>query len=165
METIEHKINDTFYLEDGTKLEVVKSVLNCKGCYFFNDKDKSCNKTKDIICSAPRRKDKEFVIFKQIKNDKSFWSVIRKIKFKLKINKMRTFIILVLLVITALLVKVCILDNRVNTLEYKNAKLHLMIDDVVNYSDSTADTGEFDEFIDSPQGKRFFTNYRNLYDK
>ena len=70
-----------------------------------------------------------------------------------------------LLAITALLVRVCILDNRINTLEYKNAKLHLMIDDVVNYSDSTADTGEFDEFIASPQGERFFNNYHKLYDK
>lgn len=78
---------------------------------------------------------------------------------------MKAFIIFVLLVIIALLVKICILDNRVNTLEYKNAKLHLMIDDVVNYADSTADTGEFDEFVASPQGERFFTNYRNLYDK
>lgn len=78
---------------------------------------------------------------------------------------MRTFIILVLLAITALLVRVCILDNKINTLEYKNAKLHLMIDYVVNYADSTADTGEFDEFVASPQGERFFTNYREIYDK
>ena len=70
-----------------------------------------------------------------------------------------------LLVIIALLVRVCILDNRVNTLEYKNTKLHLMIDDVVNYSDSTADTGAFDEFIASLQGERFFDNYHKLYYK
>ena len=73
---------------------------------------------------------------------------------------MRTFIMLMLLAITVLLMRV-----RINALEYKNAKLHLMIDDVVNYSDSTADTGEFDEFIASPQGERFFTNYREIYDK
>lgn len=78
---------------------------------------------------------------------------------------MKTFIILVLLAITALLVRVCILENKVTVLEYKNAKLHLMIDDVVNYADSTADTGEFDEFVASPQGERFFTNYREIYDK
>lgn len=78
---------------------------------------------------------------------------------------MRTFIIFVLLAITALLVRVCILDNRINTLEYKNAKLQLMVEDVVNYADSTADTGEFDEFINSPQGERFFDNYHKLYDK
>lgn len=40
-----------------------------------------------------------------------------------------------------------------------------MVEDVVNYSDSTADTGEFDEFIVSPQGERFFNNYHKLYDK
>lgn len=69
METIEHKIGDIFYLEDGTKLEVVKATCNCRGCYFFNDKDNRCSRTKDIVCSAPRRKDKEFVIFKQIKDN------------------------------------------------------------------------------------------------
>lgn len=78
---------------------------------------------------------------------------------------MRTFIICVLLAIVTLLIKICILDNKITVLEYKNAKLHLMIDNVVNYSDSTADTGEFDEFIASPQGERFFDNYRKLYDK
>lgn len=65
-----------------------------------------------------------------------------------------------LLAITVLLMRV-----KINTLEYKNAKLQSMIEDVVNYSDSTADTGEFDEFIASPQGERFFDNYRKLYDK
>lgn len=78
---------------------------------------------------------------------------------------MKTFIIFVLLAITALLMRVCILDNRINTLEYKNVKLQLMVEDVVNYADSTADTGEFDEFITSPQGERFFDNYHKLYDK
>ena len=73
---------------------------------------------------------------------------------------MRTFIMLMLLAITVLLMRV-----KINTLEYKNAKLQRMIEDVVNYSDSTADTGEFDEFIASPQGERFFNNYRKLYDK
>ena len=69
METIEYKIGDTFCLEDGTKLEVVKSTCNCKDCYFFNSKNNICSRTKDIICSAPRRKDKEFVIFKQVKDN------------------------------------------------------------------------------------------------
>lgn len=69
MEIIERKIGDTFYLEDGTKLEVVKSTCNCKDCYFFNSKNNICSRTKDIICSAPRRKDKEFVIFKQVKDN------------------------------------------------------------------------------------------------
>ena len=78
---------------------------------------------------------------------------------------MKSFIIFILVAIIILLIRICILDNRVRVLEYKNAKLQLMIKDVVNYSDSTSDTGEFDEFIGSPQGERFFNNYRNLYDK
>ena len=78
---------------------------------------------------------------------------------------MKSFIIFILISIIILLIRICILDNRVRVLEYKNAKLQLMVEDVVNYSDSTADTGEFDEFIASPQGERFFNNYRKLYDK
>ena len=78
---------------------------------------------------------------------------------------MRTFLICALLAILIILSKILILDNRVRVLEYKNAKLQLMVEDVVNYSDSTSDTGEFDEFIASPQGERFFNDYRNLYDK
>lgn len=69
MEIIEYKIGETFCLEDRTKLEVVKATCNCKDCYFFNSKNNICSRTKDIICSAPRRKDKEFVIFKQIKDN------------------------------------------------------------------------------------------------
>ena len=78
---------------------------------------------------------------------------------------MKSFIIFILVAIIILLIRICILDNKVRDLEYKNAKLRFMIEDVVNYSDSTADTGEFDEFIASPQGERFFNNYNKLYDK
>ena len=78
---------------------------------------------------------------------------------------MKAFIIFILVAIIILLIRICILDNGVRILEYDNAKLRFMIEDVVNYSDSTADTGEFDEFIASPQGERFFNNYRKLYDK
>lgn len=78
---------------------------------------------------------------------------------------MRKFLIFNLVVILIILVRLYILDNKVRDLEYKNAKLQFMIEDVVSYSDSTADTGEFDEFIASPQGERFFDNYSKLYDK
>ena len=78
---------------------------------------------------------------------------------------MKSFIIFILIAIIILLIRICILDEKVQTLEYNNAQLNLMIDNVVNYSDSTADTGEFDEFIASPQGERFFNNYNKLYDK
>ena len=69
------------------------------------------------------------------------------------------------LILIILLIKISNLNNKIEVLEYKNTKLQLMVKDVVNYSDSTADTGEFDEFIASPQGERFFNNYRKLYDK
>ena len=78
---------------------------------------------------------------------------------------MKSFIIFILVAIIILLIRICILDNRVRDLEYENTKLRFMIEDVVNYSDSTADTGEFDKFIASPQGERFFNNYHKLYDK
>ena len=78
---------------------------------------------------------------------------------------MKAFIIFILVAIIILLIRICILDNRIQVIEYENAKLRFMIEDVVNYSDSTADTGEFDEFIASPQGERFFNNYHKLYDK
>lgn len=78
---------------------------------------------------------------------------------------MKTSIISILLLIIILLIYICIINNRIQDLKYKNDKLQLMVEDVVNYSDSTADTGEFDEFINSPQGEKFFTNYREIYDK
>ena len=78
---------------------------------------------------------------------------------------MRKFLIFNLTIILIILVRLYILDNKVRDLEYENTKLRFMIEDVVNYSDSTADTGEFDEFIASPQGERFFNNYNKLYDK
>ena len=67
MKIIEHKIGETFCLEDGTKLEVVKSTCNCKGCYFF--KDKRCAGIQYMMCSPLRREDKEFIIFKQVKDN------------------------------------------------------------------------------------------------
>ena len=70
MEIIEHKIGETFCLEDGTKLEIAKSACNCRDCYFFNSKDKHCSKSKNIeSCFPPTREDKEFIIFKQVKDN------------------------------------------------------------------------------------------------
>ena len=45
----------------------------------------------------------------------------------------------------------------------ENAQLKAMVQNVVNYADSTADTGEFDEFIESRQGQEFFKKYNELY--
>ena len=63
----------------------------------------------------------------------------------------------------SLIMQIYRLDKKVQTLEYNNTQLNLMIDNVVNYSDSTADTGEFDEFVNSPQGEKFFKLYNNYY--
>ena len=78
---------------------------------------------------------------------------------------MRKFLICNSLILIILLIKISNLNNKIEILKYKNTKLQFMIEDVVNYSDSTADTGEFDEFIASPQGERFFNTYHELYDK
>ena len=78
---------------------------------------------------------------------------------------MRKLLICNSLILIILLIKISNLNNKIQDLEYENAKLQFMVKDVVNYSDSTADTGEFDEFIASPQGERFFNSYRKLYDK
>ena len=78
---------------------------------------------------------------------------------------MRKLLICNSLILITLLIKISNLNNKIEVLEYKNTKLQLMVEDVVNYSDSTDDTGEFDEFIASPQGERFFDNYRKIYDK
>ena len=69
MEIIEYKIGETFCLEDGTKLEI-NSACNCKDCYFFNNKDNHCSRPKNIeSCHPLKRKDKEFIIFKRIKDN------------------------------------------------------------------------------------------------
>ena len=78
---------------------------------------------------------------------------------------MRKLLICNSLILIILLIKISNLNNKIEVLKYENSELQLMVEDVVNYSDSTADTGEFDEFIASPQGERFFDNYRKLYDK
>ena len=78
---------------------------------------------------------------------------------------MRKILICNSIILLIILIKYNTLNNKIQDLEYENTKLRFMIEDVVNYSDSTADTGEFDEFIASPQGERFFNNYHKLYDK
>ena len=65
----EYKIGDTFYLEDGTRLEVVKSTRLCKDCYFLDKESKHCSKPFAAgICSPCIREDKTIVVFKQVNN-------------------------------------------------------------------------------------------------
>lgn len=52
-------------------------------------------------------------------------------------------------------------DNE--CLRYENYKLKEMNNIIVNYSNSTTDTGEFDEFMQSKAGQNYFKLYKELY--
>lgn len=52
-------------------------------------------------------------------------------------------------------------SNNIN-IKKENNKLKDMVEAVIEYSDSTADTGEFDDFIQSNQGQHFFNTYSKL---
>ena len=70
MEIIEHKIGETFCLEDGTKLEIATSACDCRDCYFFNSKNSHCSRPKNVeSCHPLARKDREFIYFKQVKDN------------------------------------------------------------------------------------------------
>lgn len=79
-------------------------------------------------------------------------------------NKFR-LLILILIGNVFYITYIHVLNTKVETLTYENNQLNLMIDNVISYSNHTADTGEFDEFICSKEGESFFNIYENLYDK
>ena len=76
---------------------------------------------------------------------------------------MKTLLGLSLVLFALIAIAFCIESNNNACLEYENIRLKAMVQNVVNYSDSTADTGEFDEFIESRQGQEFFKKYNELY--
>ena len=76
---------------------------------------------------------------------------------------MKTLLGLSLVLFALIAIAFCIESNNNACLEYENIRLKAMVDNVVNYADSTADTGEFDEFIESRQGQEFFKKYNELY--
>ena len=76
---------------------------------------------------------------------------------------MKTLFSLSLLLFALIAMSFCVESNNNACLEYENIRLKAMVDNVVNYADSTADTGEFDDFIDSKQGQEFFKRYNELY--
>ena len=76
---------------------------------------------------------------------------------------MKTLLGLSLVLFALIAIAFCIESNNNACLEYENIRLKAMVQNVVNYSDSTADTGEFDEFIESKQGQEFFKKYNELY--
>ena len=76
---------------------------------------------------------------------------------------MKTLLGLSLVLFALIAIAFCIESNNNACLEYENIRLKAMVDNVVNYADSTTDTGEFDDFIESRQGQEFFKKYNELY--
>ena len=76
---------------------------------------------------------------------------------------MKTLLGLSLVLFALIAMSFCVSSANNDCLKYENAQLKAMVQSVVNYSDSTADTGEFDEFIESRQGQEFFKKYNELY--
>ena len=76
---------------------------------------------------------------------------------------MKTLFSLALALFAFIAMSFCVASADNDCLKYENAQLKAMVQNVVNYADSTADTGEFDEFIESKQGQEFFKKYNELY--
>ena len=76
---------------------------------------------------------------------------------------MKTLFSLALVLFAFIAMSFCVASTDNDCLKYENAQLKAMVQNVVNYADSTADTGEFDEFIESRQGQEFFKKYNELY--
>jgi hypothetical protein len=68
----------------------------------------------------------------------------------------------VLMISNWFLIFVIILQPNNINIKKENEKFKDMIEAVIEYSDSTSDTGEFDNFIQSNQGQRFFNTYSKL---
>ena len=76
---------------------------------------------------------------------------------------MKTLFGLSLVLFALIAMSFCVSSVNNDCLKYENTQLKAMVQSVVNYSDSTADTGEFDEFVESKQGQQFFKKYNELY--
>ena len=76
---------------------------------------------------------------------------------------MKTLFGLSLVLFALIGVSLCVSSVHNSSLKYENAQLKAMVQNVVNYADSTADTGDFDEFIESRQRQEFFKKYNELY--
>ena len=80
---------------------------------------------------------------------------------------MKTKIICAALAIISLLVSVwcIILSSNNNRLRFESCYYREMNKIIINYADSTADTGEFDEFVQSEAGQQYFELNKELYGK
>ena len=76
---------------------------------------------------------------------------------------MKTLFSLALVLFAFIAMSFCVSSTNNDCLKYENIRLKAMVQNVVNYADSTADTGEFDGFLESRQGQEFFKKYNELY--
>lgn len=76
---------------------------------------------------------------------------------------MKTLLVLSFTLFACIAIAFCVSLCHNDILTYENVRLKAMVDSIVSYSDSTDDTGEFDDFIDSKQGQEFFKTYNELY--
>ena len=76
---------------------------------------------------------------------------------------MKTLLVLSFTLFACIAIVFCVSLCHNDVLTYENIRLKAMVDNVVNYADSTADTSEFDEFTESKQGQEFFKKYNELY--
>lgn len=76
---------------------------------------------------------------------------------------MKTLFSLALVLFAFIAMSFCVASVDNDCLKYENEQLKTMVQNVVDYADSTADTSEFDEFIASRQGQEFFKKYNELY--
>lgn len=73
-------------------------------------------------------------------------------------------IIIIMLSIYALCstISCTVISTNNDCLRWRNRELNSMCEAVVAYSDSVADTGEMDEFIQSESGQYFFETYNSI---
>ena len=81
--------------------------------------------------------------------------------------KTTLFYTLIGVVIYSLIVTILLFITQSNNdcIKFENSYIKEMNNIIINYADSTADTGEFDEFIQSEAGQNYFKLYKELYGK
>ena len=80
---------------------------------------------------------------------------------------MKTKVICAALAMYSLLISIGYIVSSTDNdcLRFENSYYREMNDIVVNYANMTADTGEFDEFIQSEAGQQYFELNKELYGK
>ena len=80
-------------------------------------------------------------------------------------NKKTPLYITLAIALYALVISIAfiVVDSNNDCLRYEAMYLREMNNIIINYSNSTADTGEFDEFMSSKAGKHYFELNKELY--